>query len=280
MDTELLKTFLEVEKTRHFGRAAENLYLTPAAVSARIKQLESIIGLPLLTRERKQVGLTPAGEKLKPRAEEVLQALARAVDATGTSPRRAQQLSIGSTPNIWELQLAKTLGQLPEDALTPTLRAECHDSGYLIAQLQSRQLDAALLFDPITLEGLCCEPVSKISLQLFSSLDGATGDSVSQGSYALVDWSVGFGITHAQRHGDALRPALVASTGQVALAFLANRTGSGYFPIADSARLAAQARLTPVPGVAPIDLTLHLLYAEGTRKQGYLDLLREALNQR
>jgi DNA-binding transcriptional LysR family regulator len=280
MDTELLKTFLEVEKTRHFGRAAENLYLTPAAVSARIKQLEGIIGLPLLTRERKQVGLTPAGEKLKPRAEEVLQALARAVDATGTSPRRAQQLSIGSTPNIWELQLAKTLGQLPEDALTPTLRAECHDSGYLIAQLQSRQLDAALLFDPISLEGLCCEPVSTVSLQLFSSLDDATVDSVSQGDYALVDWSVGFGITHAQRHGDALQPALVASTGQIALTFLASRAGSGYFPIADSARLAEQARLAPVPGATPIDLTLHLLYAEGTRKQGYLDLLREALNQR
>jgi DNA-binding transcriptional LysR family regulator len=162
MDTELLKTFLEVEKTRHFGRAADNLCITPAAVSARIKQLEGIIGLPLLSRERKQVGLTPAGEKLKPRAEEVLQALARAVDATGASPRRAQQFSIGSTPNIWDLHLAQTLGGIPGEQLALSLRAECHDSGYLIAQLQSRQLDAALLFDPINLEGLCCEPVGEV----------------------------------------------------------------------------------------------------------------------
>ena len=65
------------------GVVAGLVCITPAAVSARIKQLEGIIGLPLLSRERKQVGLTPAGEKLKPRAEEVLQALARAVDATG-----------------------------------------------------------------------------------------------------------------------------------------------------------------------------------------------------
>ncbi|HBY4125626.1 TPA: transcriptional regulator HdfR, partial [Klebsiella pneumoniae] len=28
VDTELLKTFLEVSRTRHFGRAAEALYLT------------------------------------------------------------------------------------------------------------------------------------------------------------------------------------------------------------------------------------------------------------
>ncbi len=39
MDTDLLKTFLEVSKTRHFGKAANNLFVTQAAVSARIKHL-------------------------------------------------------------------------------------------------------------------------------------------------------------------------------------------------------------------------------------------------
>ena len=34
MDTELLKTFLEVSRTRHFGRAAESLYLTQSAVKS------------------------------------------------------------------------------------------------------------------------------------------------------------------------------------------------------------------------------------------------------
>ncbi|MFT7130916.1 MAG: DNA-binding transcriptional LysR family regulator [Gammaproteobacteria bacterium] len=37
MDIELLKTFLEVQNTRRFGRVAENLYIMQAAVSARIK---------------------------------------------------------------------------------------------------------------------------------------------------------------------------------------------------------------------------------------------------
>lgn len=44
MDTELLKTFLEVSRTRHFGRAAESLYLTQSAVSFRIRQLENQLG--------------------------------------------------------------------------------------------------------------------------------------------------------------------------------------------------------------------------------------------
>ena len=42
MDIDLLRTFLEVYRTRHFGRTAENLYLTQSAVSARIRLLEEI----------------------------------------------------------------------------------------------------------------------------------------------------------------------------------------------------------------------------------------------
>ena len=40
MDIKVFRTFIEVANTRHFGRAADNLYITQAAVSARIKQLE------------------------------------------------------------------------------------------------------------------------------------------------------------------------------------------------------------------------------------------------
>ena len=50
MDTQLLRTFLEVARTRHFGRAAAALYLTQSAVSARIRQLEEAVGAPLLER--------------------------------------------------------------------------------------------------------------------------------------------------------------------------------------------------------------------------------------
>ncbi|HEY5717214.1 MAG TPA: LysR family transcriptional regulator, partial [Motiliproteus sp.] len=47
VDTALLRTFLEVQKTRHFGRAAEQLYLTQSAVSFRIRQLEELLGVKL-----------------------------------------------------------------------------------------------------------------------------------------------------------------------------------------------------------------------------------------
>ncbi|MBL4699794.1 MAG: type II secretion system F family protein [Phycisphaeraceae bacterium] len=45
MDIDLLKTFVEVVRTRHFGKAAENLYITQSAVSFRIRQLEQGLGV-------------------------------------------------------------------------------------------------------------------------------------------------------------------------------------------------------------------------------------------
>ncbi|WP_313771363.1 LysR family transcriptional regulator [Rheinheimera sp. 4Y26] len=78
MDTELLKTFLEVQKTRHFGKAAENLYLTQSAVSFRVRQLEQSLGVTLFSRFRNNIQLTAAGELLLPHAQAVLTAISAA----------------------------------------------------------------------------------------------------------------------------------------------------------------------------------------------------------
>ena len=64
IDIVLLRTFLELNRTRHFGKAAENLYITQSTMSARIRQLEDILGAVLFIRQRNNIHLTPAGQKL------------------------------------------------------------------------------------------------------------------------------------------------------------------------------------------------------------------------
>lgn len=86
MDTELLKTFLEVSKTRHFGRAAESLYLTQSAVSFRIRQLETQLGTNLFTRHRNNIRLTLAGERLIPYAESLMNTWLQAKKKLATPP--------------------------------------------------------------------------------------------------------------------------------------------------------------------------------------------------
>ncbi len=72
MDTDLIKTLLEVSRTRHFVKVAENLHVTQAAVSARIRQLEEHLGASLFIRASINIQLTAAGERLISRARRYL----------------------------------------------------------------------------------------------------------------------------------------------------------------------------------------------------------------
>ena len=78
MDVKVFRTFLEVARVRHFGRAAENLYLTQAAVSARIKQLEGYFDTQLFIRDRNNIKLTSSGERLIGYAEVMVSTLQQA----------------------------------------------------------------------------------------------------------------------------------------------------------------------------------------------------------
>ena len=104
MDTELLKTFLEVSRTRHFGRAAEALYLTQSAVSFRIRQLETQLGVNLFTRHRNNIRLTSAGERLLPYAESLMSTWLMAKKEVAHTQQH-HELSIGASASLWEAYL-------------------------------------------------------------------------------------------------------------------------------------------------------------------------------
>jgi LysR family transcriptional regulator, low CO2-responsive transcriptional regulator len=61
-----------------FARAAEQLYLTNAAISLQVKQLEEVAGVDLFERIGKRVFLTQAGEVLLEHARQILQSLKEA----------------------------------------------------------------------------------------------------------------------------------------------------------------------------------------------------------
>lgn len=70
-----LQIFAEAARSGAFARVAERLHLTPAAVSAQIRQLESVSGFALFERAGRRIGLTEPGRALLGYAETILQAL-------------------------------------------------------------------------------------------------------------------------------------------------------------------------------------------------------------
>lgn len=67
-----LEVFLAVARERKISRAAETLFMTQAAVSQHIHDLETTLGVTLLHRRPQGVSLTPAGEVLLGYAQRIL----------------------------------------------------------------------------------------------------------------------------------------------------------------------------------------------------------------
>ncbi len=84
-----LQVFLAVARRRSFTQAARDLGVTPAAVSQAVRQLEAQIGVPLLARTTRSVGLTGAGRSL---VEGAGPAIAQAVAALGRAAADAGEL--------------------------------------------------------------------------------------------------------------------------------------------------------------------------------------------
>ena len=67
-----LRYFEALARHRHFGRAAEASSISQPALSLQMKELEEILGAPLVERGPRQIRLTALGEDFALRARDVL----------------------------------------------------------------------------------------------------------------------------------------------------------------------------------------------------------------
>ena len=112
MDTQALKTFVDIAQSGSFSATAERLHLSQPAVSKRIAALEQQVGHKLLDRVGRRVMLTEAGNNLLPHAQQVLITLA---DATRSLSRLQDdvsgRLSLGTSHHIGLHRLPPVLRQ-------------------------------------------------------------------------------------------------------------------------------------------------------------------------
>lgn len=72
MDFKTMQYFLTVAQELNFTRAAERLHMSQPPLSAQIKELEQDLNVQLFIRGKRHLQLTPAGEALMHRAEQML----------------------------------------------------------------------------------------------------------------------------------------------------------------------------------------------------------------
>lgn len=247
MDVKVFKTFLEVANTRHFGRAAENLYITQAAVSARIKQLEEFVNATLFERNRNNISLTEAGERLLPYATTMVRAIQQAKNEINLAEFNLAQISIAAPPSVWDAFLQQALPdivqQLPEVALV----TEIQNLRHIQTTLAENTLDLAFSFEPFNTADMQSENVANIELVLVST-EAMDVDTAFKQGYIFVDWGTQFHSEHDIKYGRHVVHKLKTPNGRIALEHMLAHGGSAFLPVGVVEPLIASGALCRVKG--------------------------------
>ncbi|UUW72869.1 LysR substrate-binding domain-containing protein [Pseudomonas oryzihabitans] len=105
-----LQAFEQTARFANVARAAEQLALTPSAVSHQLAKLEALVGRALFVRGARGMTLTPAGEQYLEEVSEVLHRLAMATDRAA-SDAGLECLRLHSAPSFGLLWLMPRLEQ-------------------------------------------------------------------------------------------------------------------------------------------------------------------------
>ena len=155
-----LKYIVAVARERHFGRAAQACSVSQPTLSVAVRKLEEELGAQLFERGPVEVSLTRAGVDVVEQAQRVLDQAQQIVElaARGTNPL-AGPLRVGVIPTIGPYLLPTLVPQLIADfpQMPLLLREDFADK--LIEQLRQGHLDAAILAEPLDLQGLMTQAV-------------------------------------------------------------------------------------------------------------------------
>ena len=144
-----LRVFAAAARHQSFGKAADELHLTPPAVSMQIRELEQHVGLPLFDRSSRQVALTVTGEYLLVYVRKVLATLKDAEDAIARfRGLETGRVSIGMVSTA-KYFVPRLLAQFRQEH--PAIEVKLAVGGnreQLVALLRANEVDLAIMGRP------------------------------------------------------------------------------------------------------------------------------------
>ena len=279
MNTDLLRTFLEVARTRHFGHAAENLYLTQSAVSSRIKQLEGTLGVPLFTRQRNNILLTPSGERLLPHAQNLLAAWQIAMQEVGTPSSQSMQLTLGGTTNLWDSFLQSVLPKLADKFPNLYLRTEINSPQELMRALLGGRVDIITVLNPPTNIDVESRRIGRLELVMIASQPGLSIHDIPSIGHIFVDWGTAFNLQQARLFQEPIAPILHTGQAHIAMEFLLSHGGAAFLPRTLASPYLDEGNLFLVNDVESSSQDVHLAFSRNSDKLSELYPVIAALEE-
>ncbi len=156
-----LDAFLAVADLASVTAAASRLGLTQPGLSRQIQKLEQEIGVLLFTRSRGGLRLTPAGERYRAYAEDVLDRHRQLIaELRGETARLVGELAIVASTTPGEFLVPRRVAEFT--AMHPDVRATVSivDSRQAIERLVERSCEIAFVGAEVERSGLRFDPIA------------------------------------------------------------------------------------------------------------------------
>jgi DNA-binding transcriptional LysR family regulator len=142
IDTLGVQAFIAVADQGTFSRAAESLHITQAALSRRVQNLESFLGVKLVERTTRSVSLTRVGGDFLPQARRLLTDLASALLEIRESGRAFRgDVTIACVPTVGVHYLPQIVQQYAAVYPQNRLRILDHSSSGVAAAVLRREAE-------------------------------------------------------------------------------------------------------------------------------------------
>ncbi len=151
-----LRYFVAVAEHRHFGRAAEQLYIAQPVLSRQIRAFEQEMDCTLLERTTRSVELTAAGKQLYEEAQGILATIDAAVRRVHDADRAVQRLVIAFAPGLHVSEAIRAFTALHPQVETDVVPALWWDPD---APLRDGRAQIAYLRRPFDDSGLHTIPI-------------------------------------------------------------------------------------------------------------------------
>ena len=149
MDIRVLRYFLTVAREESFSRAADALYLSQPTLSRQIREMEEELGVQLLVRTNRNVRLTQEGQRLRRRAQEIVDLMDKTQEEFASLEGEvAGEIAIGCGETQIMREVAKVAIPLQQEH--PGIRFNLYSANAddVSEKLDQGLLDFGLMFEP------------------------------------------------------------------------------------------------------------------------------------
>ena len=164
-----LEALLWISKLGSFRSAARKLRLSQPAISSRIRELESELGISLLDRSHHRPRVTAEGVDVLRHAEQMIGLAENFRARFGDRDRLPKSIRMGAADSFALTHLSALLARLAELHPGTHIDLDIGFSTNLDRKLQAGELDIAFLTSPTARASVCVEPLLALELAWLAS---------------------------------------------------------------------------------------------------------------